>query len=191
MPLQCVVRELHLRQVDGFTFPAKLKEREEPFVKDGSLLDARAAVVEHLRKERVEPDVRPHVSLEEYERIEFGLGILASLHVTSVVCSPERLLGRAEPRLESVHNRLDGSNQISLFSIRIQFDYDDALDLVVVVMPSGIELRPQVVDEVRIGRRRQLRRRVVGLEGCQDFTRIIYEVEDVGRVLARVSPVQP
>ena len=58
-------------------------------------------------------------------------------------------------------------------------------------MPGTIQLGAEIEHEVRVGRAREFRRRVVGLEGLEDFRRVIYEIQHVGRVLARVRPVQP
>ena len=57
-------------------------------------------------------------------------------------------------------------------------------------MPGGVELGAQVEDEVRVGRRREFRRRVVGLERRQHFLGVVHEIEHVGRVLAGMRAVQ-
>ena len=55
--------------------------------------------------------------------------------------------------------------------LRVHLDGHDAIDLEVVVVPGGVELGAQIVDEVRVGDARQLGRRVIGLERVEDFAR--------------------
>ena len=86
---------------------------------------------------------------------------------------------------QPIHDRLECGDQFALLGLRLQLHRDDAIDLEVVVVPGGVELGPQVVDEIRVGHVRQLRRLVVGLERREDFLGLVHEVEHVGRVLAR------
>ena len=93
--------------------------------------------------------------------------------------------------MQSIHDRLDRRHQFALFGVRLQFHGDDAIHLEIVVVPGGVELGPQVVDQIRVGHVRQFRRRVVGLERRQHVGRVVHEVQHVGRVLAGVGTIQP
>ncbi len=57
-------------------------------------------------------------------------------------------------------------------------------------MPGGIQLGAQVENEIRIGRRRKLRRGVIRLEGGQHLFGVVREIQHVGRVLAGIGAVQ-
>ena len=92
--------------------------------------------------------------------------------------------------MQAVHDRLDRRHQLALLGVGLQLHRDHAVDLEVVVVPGGVELGPQVVDEVRVGDVRQLGRLVVGLERRQHLGRVVHEVEHVGRVLAGMGAVQ-
>jgi hypothetical protein len=71
---------------------------------------------------------------------------------------------------------------------------DAAFDLVGPQHPVGVERVAGVVEEVRVGRRRD-GGPVVGLERCPDVLGVVVEVEDEGAVLADavalVGAVQP
>ena len=73
----------------------------------------------------------------------------------------------------------------------LERDLDDAIDLEGVVERLLVELRPQLVDQVRIRNVCELGCLVVRLEGLQDVGGIVYEVDDKGLVLTRVATVQP
>ena len=76
--LQIVVRQHDLREVDAFALAAELQQRQQALVEDGALLDGGVAVVEDLRQERVEPEERAHVALEQHQRVQFVLRGLCS-----------------------------------------------------------------------------------------------------------------
>ena len=61
--------------------------------------------------------------------------------------------------MQAIHDRLDRRHQVALLRLRVQFHRDHAIHLEVVVVAGGVELGAQVEDEVRVGRRRQFRRR--------------------------------
>ena len=77
----------HFREVDAFALAAELQQRQQALVEDRALLDGRVAVVEDLRQERVEPDERAHVALEEDQRVQF---VLRGFAGGFVLASPSR-----------------------------------------------------------------------------------------------------
>jgi hypothetical protein len=95
----------------------------------------------------------------------------------------QRLLRGLVALHQAVHDRLQRLQQLALGRVRLQLHRHHAVHLEVVVVAGGVQLGAQVVDDVRVGGRRQLGRRVVGLEGRQDFLGVVHEIHHVGRVL--------
>ena len=158
--LQVVVGQHDLRQVDPLALAAELQQRQQALVEDRALLDRRVAVVEDLRQERVEPQKAPMSALNSSSASSSSLrgsrrgrrpsasvgGLqrllcrLVALHAAGPPPAPRPPPVRSAWRSASVPPRRRDPPRI-------------------VVVPGGVQLGAQVVDEIRVGDVRQLRRR--------------------------------
>lgn len=108
------------RQVDAFPLPAKLQQRQQPFVENRPLFDRRVPVVENLRVEGVAPDKRPQIRLEQDQRIEVGLGRLGRRRIVRRLRRFQRLLSGLLGLHDTVLHRGDGGQQVALLGVRVQ-----------------------------------------------------------------------
>jgi len=90
----------------------------------------------------------------------------------------------------AILHRFQRGDQIALSGVRVQLHGHHAIHLELVVVAGGVQLGAQVENEIRVGRRRQLDRGVVGLEGGQHLFGVIHEIQHVGGVLAGPGAVQ-
>ena len=145
-------------------------------------------VVEDLREEGVEAEVRAHIALEEDECVHLILGRLARLRVA------DRRLRELRGCLKSLHQAvahgLQRTHQIALLRAWVELHLHHAVHLEVIVVARAIELCAQVVDEVRVRHRFELGRLVVGLERRENLLGVVHEIDDVRRVFAGMRAVQ-
>ena len=113
--LQVVMRQYDLGNVDAFALPAEFQQRQQALVEDRPLLDVRVAVVEDLRQERVEPQERTHVRLEQDQRIQLVLRILSSLFLLLLRRDLQRLAGRLVALDHAILHWRQGGDEIALF----------------------------------------------------------------------------
>ena len=132
-----------------------------------------------LGEEVVEADEGPHVLAHQHELV----------HARLVLVHPRMRQLLAEPVCHGLQRGL----QALLPAPRLPCHphVGERVDLGPVVHTRGVELRPQVMDQVRVRHRLQLRAGVVRLEGGLDVVFGVHEVQHVGGVLAGRRAVQP
>ncbi|MNS11094.1 hypothetical protein D3C72_426260 [compost metagenome] len=189
LALQAVVRQLDAGQVHALALAAEGKQRQQAAVEDRPLFQVRVAVVDDLAEEAVEAQERAHVPLEQVERRHVIQCIGRRLGVAGGQGGGAGLLGSVERLQQPVGDGFQRGDQLRLLGLGIQLDLHHPLDVEVVVMARAVQLGAQVEDHVGVGRALQLGRLIIGLERRQDVVRAVHEVQDVGRVFARVRPV--
>ena len=102
---------------------------------------------------------------------------------------PARLRGLVALQ-QAVGDRLDRRENIALLRLGGQLSGDNAINLEIVIPSARVELGLEVENDIRIGDGLKLRRLVLGLERLEDFFGAVHEVENVGRVLARIGAVE-
>ena len=147
-----------------------------------------------MRQKGVKPQIGAHVALEQNQRIQLiacRLGRLAIFVIIPLLFlrDRQRRLGRLVALHDAVQHRLQRVNQFALLCVRVQFNLDHPMHLEVVVMPGGIQLGAQVVNQIRVRRGGKLGGGVIGLESGQHFIGVVDEVDHIGGVFAGVSPV--